>query len=223
MASLFLHFSWDAVVATTSDASLFQEQERIDGVTENLKSQLACITALALDNALNAEKMLIHPLSWSWTRVRRVCRGALMAEAYALSNAVEHGLRTRAIIVDMRGRLNIGQWDKTASAAMGHVCFTDCGCLFCTLDFSQYQTSRQQTSSDRVVCVEPTHLGRVVCDEEVDGSKGDYPRWIDTSRMLSDCSTMTMTSGQLNETLSTDIFDMRPTEESLAIQAKSRK
>ena len=32
------------------------------------------------------------------------------------------------------------------------------------------------------------------CDEEVDGSKGDYPRWIDTFAMLSDCWTKTMTS-----------------------------
>ena len=42
-------------------------------------------------------------------------------------------------------------------------------------------------------------------DEEVDGSKGDYP------------------SGRLNGTLSTGIFDMRPTEESLAIKAKNRE
>ena len=41
--------------------------------------------------------------------------------------------------------------------------------------------------------------------------------------MLSDCLTKTMTSGGLNETLSTGIFDMRPTEESLAIKAKNRK
>ena len=61
------------------------------------------------------------------------------------------------------------------------------------------------------------------CDEEVDGSKGDYPRWIDTSAMLSDCSAKTMTSCRLNETLSTSIFDMRPTEESLAIEAQDRK
>ena len=38
--------------------------------------------------------------------------------------------------------------------------------------------------------------------------------------MLSDCKTMTMTSCRLNGTLSTGIFDMRPTEDSLAIKAK---
>ena len=71
----------DAVVATISDASFCQEQEQLDGVTKNFKSQQACVTALTPGNALNAEKMLIHPLSWSSTRIRRVCRSTLMAEA----------------------------------------------------------------------------------------------------------------------------------------------
>ena len=32
------------------------------------------------------------------------------------------------------------------------------------------------------------------CDEKVDGSNGDYPRWIDTSAMLTDCSKKTKNS-----------------------------
>ena len=54
-------------------------------------------------------------------------------------------------------------------------------------------------------------------------TKSDYLRWIGTSAMLSDCSSKTMTSSRLNETLSTGIFDMRPTEESLVIKVKNRK
>ena len=63
------------------------------------------------------------PLNWSSTGIRRVCNSTVMAEAYTLSNAVEHGLRTRAAIVDMRGQLYIRQWEETASAAMRHVWF----------------------------------------------------------------------------------------------------
>ena len=105
----------DAVVSTISDASFCQEQDQLDGITQNFKSQQACITALALGNALNAEKMLVHSLRWSSMRIRRVCRSTLMSEAYALSNAVEHGVRTRATIVDVRGQLNIREWEGTAS------------------------------------------------------------------------------------------------------------
>ena len=118
-----------------------------------------------------------------------------MAEAYAPSNAVEHGMRTRAPIVDMRGQLNIRPWEETASA-MGHFWFADCASLIWD--------------------------NRDDCDEGVDASKGDYPRWMDTSATLSDCWTKTMTSCRLIETLSAGIFDMRPTEESPAIKAENR-
>ena len=82
-----------------------------------------------------------------------------MAEAYALSNAAEHGLRTRATIVDMRGQLNIRHWEETPSAAMGHVWFADCERLFFSFDIPEYQANRQQTSSDRRVSPETNHLG----------------------------------------------------------------
>ena len=143
-----------------------------------------------------------------------------MAKTYALSNAVEHVLRTRAIIVDMRGRLNIRQWEETASAAMGHVWFADCESLFAHL----ISPNTKQVDNNRLVCFETTHLdNRDDRDEEVEGSKVDYPRWMDTSAMLSDCLKKTMKSCRLTETLSTGIFGMRPAEESLAIKAKNRK
>ena len=53
-------FSWDdAVLVTISDASFCQEQDQFYGIIQKFKSLQACITALALGNALNAEKMLI--------------------------------------------------------------------------------------------------------------------------------------------------------------------
>ena len=57
LSSFFLD---DAVVATISDAFFCQEQEQHDGITHNFESQQACITALALGNAFNVERMLIH-------------------------------------------------------------------------------------------------------------------------------------------------------------------
>ena len=57
---------------------------------------------------------------------------------------------------------------------------------------------------------------------EVDHSCGDYPRWIDTSVMLSDPLTKSMTSDTLVRTMMTGIFDMMPTPESLMIKEKNR-
>ena len=214
--------SWtDAVVVTITDASFCQEQDQLDRITWNFQSQQACITALAPGNALDAEKMLIHSLSWSSTRIRRVCHSILMAEAYALSNADEHGLRTQATIVDMRGQLNIRQWEETASAAVRHVWFADFESLLAHL----MSPNPKQVDSKRLA-IDLCALKQLIwdnlddCDQEVDGSMGDDPRWIDTSAMLSDRLTRAMTSCRLNETLSTGIFDVRPTEESLAIKAK---
>ena len=59
--------------------------------------------------------------------------------------------------------------------------------------------------------------------EIVDSSCGDYPRWIDTSTMLADPLTKVMQPDRMAETFETGIFDMHPTEESLAIKARSRE
>ena len=95
-----------------------------------------------------------------------------------------------------------------------------------SFDIPENQTSRVD---NKPLAIDFSALKQLIwdnrddCDEEVDGSKGDYLRWMDTSAMLSDCSTKMMNCGRLNETLSTGIFDMRPAEESLAIKAKNRK
>ena len=147
-----------------------------------------------------------------------------MAEAYALSNAVEHGLRTRATIVDMRGQLKfvsgrkrlLQQWDTSGLQTVKVSVHIE------ILPIPNKSTPKR-LATDLSALKQLIVDNRDDSDGEVDGSNGDYPRWIDTSSMLSNCSTKTMTSCRLNETLSTGIFDMRPTEESLAIKAQNRK
>ena len=172
---------------TISDASFCQEQEHVDGITEQFKSQQACITALGRRNALNTERIRKHLLSWSSKRNRRVYRSTLMAEAYALSNAVEQGLRTRAAIVDMGGQFNIRQWEETACAAMGHVWFTVCESLSAHLvSPNTRQVDKKRLAIDLSALKQLIWDNRDDCDEEVHGSKEDSHRWIDTSAMLSD-------------------------------------
>ena len=113
-----------------------------------------------------------------------------MAESYVLSNAVEHGLQTRATIGDMRGQLNIRQWEEPASAAIGHVWFADFESLFAHLvSPNTKQVDNKRRAIDLSALKQLIWDNRDDCDEEVEGSKGDYPRWIDTSPMLSDCLT----------------------------------
>ena len=147
-----------------------------------------------------------------------------MSEADALSNAVEHGLRTRATIIDMRGQFNVRQWEETASAAMEHVWFTDCESLFShVISPSTKKVDNKRLAIDLSALKQLIWDNRDDCDDEVHGPKGDNLRWVDTSAMLSDRISKTMTFCRLNETLSTSSFDMRPTEESLDIKARNRK
>ena len=97
------------IVVRLSDASFRQEHERPDGVTQNVKSQQAGITALELGDALNTVRMLIQTLTGSLTGITRVCHSSLMVEAYILSNTVEQGLRTRGVVFDIKGQLNSHQ------------------------------------------------------------------------------------------------------------------
>ena len=91
-----------------------------------------------------------------------------------MSNAVEHGLRTRATIVDMRGQLNV--W------------FTDCESLLAHLiSPNTKQVDNKRLAIDLSALKQLIWDNRDDCDEVVEGSKGDYLRWIDTSAMLSDC------------------------------------
>ena len=99
----------------------------------------------------------------------------------------------------MRGQLNIRQWEETASAAVGHVWFTDCESLFAQLiSHSTKQVDNKRFAIDLSPLKQLIWDNRDDCDEEVEISKGDHPRWIDTSAMLSDCITKTMTSCRLN-------------------------
>ena len=106
---------------------------------------------------------------------------------------------------------------------MGHVWFADCESLFThVISPNTKQVDNRRLAIDLSALKQLISDNRDDCDE-FDGSKGDYPRWIDTSAMLSDCLTKTMTSCRLIETLSTGIFDMRPTGESPAIKDKKKK
>ena len=59
--------------------------------------------------------------------------------------------------------------------------------------------------------------------ESLDITKGDYPRWIDTSTMVADPLTKAMKPDRLLNTMETGVLDLRPTPESLAIKEKNRK
>ena len=53
-----------------------------------------------------------------------------MAETFAMIKGTEAGVRLRAAIVDMMGKLDMRHWEETAARHMGHIWMTDCDSLY---------------------------------------------------------------------------------------------
>ena len=146
-----------------------------------------------------------------------------MAETFARTKAVEAGTRIRAAIVDMKGQLDIRNWEESASQSMGHCWMTDCDSLY-----EHLMSQRFNAIENKRLAIDLKALRQFIWERsgertlEVDCSCGDYPRWIDTSVMLADPLTKAMKSDRLQQTLKTGVFDLRPTAESLMINEKNR-
>ena len=216
--------TWDeAVVCTITDASFCNETVVIDGVSEPGRSQQGYIVCLAPAGMLNLSEAIIHPISWSSTHIKRVCRATLMAEAFAMIKGTEAGVRIRAAIVDMMGKLDMRNWEETAARNMGHIWMTDCDSLY-----EHLMSQRLNTIENKRLAIDLMALRQQIWERdgertlEIDHSCGDYPRWIDTSVMLADPLTKSMNADRMVETMMTGRFDMRPTAESLYIKEKNR-
>ena len=146
-----------------------------------------------------------------------------MAEAFAMIKGTEAGVRIRAAIVDMMGKLDMRNWEETAARNMGHIWMTDCDSLY-----EHLMSQRLNTIENKRLAIDLMALRQQIWERdgertlEIDHSCGDYPRWIDTSVMLADPLTKSMNADRMVETMMTGRFDMRPTAESLFIKEKNR-
>ncbi len=221
--------SWDdAVVCTITDASFCNETVVIDdgfpgGTMEPGCSQQGYVVCLAPADMVNAKEAIIHPIAWSSTHIKRVCRATLMAEAFAMIKGTETGARIRAAVVDMKGPLDLRNWEESSAQAMGHVWLTDCESLY-----QHLMSHRLNTIENKRLAIDLMALRQQIWERngertlEIDHSCGDYPRWIDTSVMLADPLTKAMNSERLDHTMMTGRYDMRPTAESLMVKERNR-
>ena len=156
--------------------------------------------------------------------IRRVCRATLQAETMSLTKGVEYGARVRAIMVDLKGKFDMQNWEQSSSSQMGHVWMTDCDSLY------EHLISPKMNSIDnKRLAIDLMALRQLVWERNgertqyVDHDCGDYPRWVDTSTMIADPSTKVMNSDRLDTTLSTGLLDLQPTPESLMIKERNRQ
>ena len=99
-ASKGIHFTssgldWDeTVIGDITDASFCNETINLEGVLETGRSQQGYIVCLAPAGIVNLPVAMIHPVSWSCTHIKRVCRATLMAEAFAMIKEGHGGRNT---------------------------------------------------------------------------------------------------------------------------------
>ena len=212
------------VVCTVTDASFCNEAVLVGEEKEGNRSQQGYLLALAPADMMNRSEATIHPISWSSTVIKRICRSTLMAETFAMIKGTEAGCRLRAAIVDMKGKLDMRNWEESAASNMGHIWMTDCDSLY-----EHLMSAKFNSIENKRLGIDLMALRQQVWERmgertfEVDTSSGDYPRWIDTSVMLADPLTKAMTPDRLINTMMTGVFDMRATAESLMIKEKNRK
>ena len=213
-----LQFSWTVVERRRHDysecASFCNESEDIGTSLEPNRSQQGYICALAPPDFLNADQAVIHPITWSSTLIRRVCRSTLMAETFAMAKGTEQGARLRAAIVDCKGKLNMSQWEDSSAQHMSHVWVTDCDSLY-----EHLIAEKANHVDNKRLAIDLLAMRQLIWErggertEIVDSSCGDYPRWIDTSTMIADPLIKAMSCDRTVATFETGVFDMRPTEE----------
>ena len=89
-------------VLAVSDASFANK--------EGMKSQQGRLHFLTLVRQLKRpgqSAFKVYPISFSSTTIKRVCRATLQCEAYSLQSSMEAGDRIRALIVEMKGFINV--------------------------------------------------------------------------------------------------------------------
>ena len=203
------------VLCTVSDASWSNESEMVRGKMEPFRSQRARMTILTNKNMIKGDGSKFYPLEWSSTTIKRVCRSTLQAESYAMSTAVEEGMKTRAMITCCHNKLDLKNWEDSSREFMQHVWLTDCRSLrehLCSATLAK--------TADKRLSVDLAALRQLIWEkggqetEELTIDHPDQIKWIDTSVMLVDCLTKDMSGNALRATMKSGYYDITPTAES---------
>ena len=142
--------------------------------------------------------------------------------------ATEASDRIRAVIADMRGRYQKGQWESICANEVNSIWLTDCQSLH---DYLINPTA--QGSEDKRLEIDLESLRESLWEfpdgrlkDDIRDDQTDKPRWIDTSVMLCDPLTKDGSStfhSRLRTAMSTGIMDLNPTVESQMKKLQQQK
>lgn len=175
-----------------------------------------------------------HLIGYASTVLRRVCRATVQAEAYAMQAGVEAGDILRAAIADLKGQLDMKDWQASSTLSIPQIWLTDCKSV-------EQALSRPVLAkiTDKRLAIEISSLrqslwrrpGGPLADPLYEDARPtettDRVLWIDTDVMIADPLTKVMDPIKLQTALDTNYWSLVQPVESLAKkrakQAQRRK
>jgi hypothetical protein len=218
------------ISCVVTDASHANEVEinDLNKTLEPHRSQGARLLLLGTPDLMNGDKGHFHIIGYNSTIVKRVCRATVQAEAYSLQAGVEEGDRLRAVIADMKGKLDPKKWEAASAATMKQVWFTDCKSVEQALLRPTMAKIADKRLSIKIASLRQslwrksgTDVGDPLGEDSRPDDATDYVRWIDTDVMIADPLTKAMDSSKLVEALTNNFWDFnQPVESALKKRAK---
>ena len=109
--------TWEGLgVLPVSDASFANEESRRNEISARAMSFLDTGKTAEAPSTITTFK--VYPIAFSSATIKRVCRATLQYEAYSLQSSMEAGDRIRALVVEMKGFINVSgrNWEEAARA-----------------------------------------------------------------------------------------------------------
>ena len=219
-------FTRDELVSVVvTDASHANEQELCPntGEVEMHRSQGARMQLIAPPSVLGGEYTHFHLIGYASNVLRRVCRTTVQAEAYALQAGVEAGDILRAALADLRGELDMKDWQSSSTMSIRQIWLTDCR----SVDQALSRPVLAKITDERLA-IEISALrqslwrrpGGQLADPLYEDARPtettDRVQWIDTDVMIADPLTKVMDPIKLQTALDTNEWSLVQPLESLA-------
>ena len=207
---------WDGhvVIAVITDASHGDEQDEASGTP--YRSQGGRIVALATPNIMSGGVIGLHVIGYASNSLQRVVSSTMQAETYQLQLGVEAGDVLRAAFVDLMGKLDHKQWERTAAEHMQMCWLTDCKSAESALIrpvLGKHSSKRLGMELASLRQCLWRRRGEAIgdaadLDERPTGEeRTDHVRWVDTDVMPVDPLTKIMEPEKLLEVLEMNRWD----------------
>ena len=209
-ATCSLHFG--KVYNRIDDCCIVAFADAAYAVRSDQSSQGGIIVILTSKEILAGKTVPYSVLSWRSSKLQRVCRSSLSAEAQSCSQAVDELAMIRTMIALTLDYTKDPRRDETAASCGKGVIVTDAKALFDSLRKPNFSSSQDKRTAIEVLCIQ----------DEIRRQKLEL-RWVSSERMLADGLTKLAARQSFIDMFKTGIIGIIYDENFVAAKKKSPK